>query len=151
MDKPEYIPLPRTGTKCLYCGLSRSGIYNLIRPTKANGYKVLVASVVHGLPGKSRGRRLVNYASLVEYLNEQSVPVERRRLRRLWRQFRAQSLKGKVKVPSFIQQLRTSEDLPEDAVLHEEWLLISENTVRLHCMSHIYSMDTTPATSWFFS
>ena len=90
MDKPEYIPLPRTGTKCPFCGLSRSGIYNLIRPTKANGYKAVVASTVSRLPGRYRGRRLVHYASLMDYLNARVVPVEQLSLRRSWREFRAQ-------------------------------------------------------------
>ncbi len=90
MDKPEYIPIPRTGTKCPYCGLSRSGIYNLIRPTKANGYKAVVASAVVRLPGKARGRRMVNYASLMHYLNAQVISVKILNLRKAWCELRAQ-------------------------------------------------------------
>ncbi len=90
MHKPEYIPIPRTGTKCPYCGLSRSGIYNLIRPTKANGYKVVVKSANVPLPGKKRGRRMVHYESLMNYLNGRALPVEMLNLRRAWRNFRSQ-------------------------------------------------------------
>jgi hypothetical protein len=90
MDKPEYIPLPRTGTKCPYCGLSRSGINNLILPTKANDYKPVVDSTVDRRPGKSRGRRLVIRTSLDKYLKAQVVPLEQLSLRRWWREFRAQ-------------------------------------------------------------
>ena len=89
MDESEYIPIPRTGTKCPHCGLSRSGIYNLIRPTKANGYKAVVASTVSRLPGKSRGRRLVHRPSLMDHLNAQVVPVEQLNLRKSWRDFRS--------------------------------------------------------------
>jgi hypothetical protein len=92
MDKPEYIPLPRTGTKCPYCGLCRSGINNLVLPTKANGYKAVVDSIVVRRPGKSRGRRLVIRASLDKYLNAQVVPLvklspEKLSLHRSWREF----------------------------------------------------------------
>jgi hypothetical protein len=90
MDNPQYIPIPRPGTKCPYCGLSRSGIYNLIRPTKANGYKAVVKSSVVPLPGKTRGRRLVHRPSLMDYLNAQVVPIERLNLRKSWRDFRSQ-------------------------------------------------------------
>lgn len=118
MDKPEYIPLPRTGTKCPYSGLSRSGIYNLIRPTKANGYKALVASRVVSLPGRSRGRRLVRLGSLMKYLEAGVVPVERMNLQRKWTTFRAACLRTEATsglgAPSMLQP----DDLPEDALFY---------------------------------
>jgi hypothetical protein len=67
MDKPEYISLPRTGTKCPYSGLSRSGLNNLILPMKSNGYKAVVDSTPERRSGKKRGRRLIHYASLMGY------------------------------------------------------------------------------------
>jgi hypothetical protein len=113
MDKPEYIPIPRVGTKCPYCGLSRSGIYNLIRPTKANGYKVVVASTVARLPGRSRGRRLVHYASLMNHLNGQVVPVEQLSLRKPWREFRSQPRHARRKTSV---DITSHEFLPEQEV-----------------------------------
>lgn len=119
MDKPEYIPIPRPGTKCPYCGLSRSGIYNLIRPYKVNGYKAVVNSSVVRLPGKKRGRRMVHYDSLMEYLGAQVVPVERINLRKPWREFRAQSRRSDKKSAPLAVDIREVEDLPDDAVLPE--------------------------------
>lgn len=91
MDKPEYISIPRTGTKCPYCGLSRSGIYNLIDPNKANGRKAVVKSTKVRLPGKKGGRRMVHYDSLMKYLGARVVPVELLNLRERWREFRRES------------------------------------------------------------
>lgn len=117
MHKPEYIPLPRTGTKCPYCGLSRSGIYNLIRPTKANGYKAVVDSMVSKLPDKTRGRRLVHYASLMSHLDAQVVPVERVNLRKRWIAFRAEARRAAGKMPTPALDPLGCDDLPDDAVL----------------------------------
>jgi hypothetical protein len=115
MDKPYYIPIPRTRTKCPHSGLSRSGIYNLIRPTKANGYKAVVASRPVLLPGKRRGRRMVVYRSLMDYLEKGVVPVERLNLRRQWAEFRASR---RPEAPALLAiSLREVDDLPDDAVL----------------------------------
>lgn len=114
MDKPEYISVPRTGTKCVYCGLSRSGIYNLIGPNKANGYKAVVASSVVPLPGRSRGRRMVCYDSLMEYLNARIVPLERLNLRKQWVKFRASCRRaGHQPLPVELPPINP-DDLPED-------------------------------------
>ena len=115
MDNPEYIGLPRTGTKCPRSGLSRSGIYNLIRPTKANGYKVVVASRVVCLPGRSRGRRLVHLGSLMKYLGAGVVPVERQNLQRLWTTFRATCRRTRKASGPVDSPLVHPDDLPEDA------------------------------------
>ncbi len=115
MDKPEYIPIPRTGTKCPRSGLSRSGIYNLISVTKANGYKAVVKSRSIPLPGKRRGRRVVVYRSLMDYLERGVVPVETLNLRRQWVGFRA-SRRPEAPAPLAIS-LPEVDDLPDDAVL----------------------------------
>ncbi len=116
MSNPEYISIPRTGTKCPHSGLSRSCIYNLIRPTKANGRKVVVASRLVRLPGKGRGRRLVHYRSLMDYLNQGVVSVERLNLRTQWVEFRASSRRSGRK-PLPVDLLPTSpDDLPDEAV-----------------------------------
>ena len=114
MDKPEYISIPRAGTKCVYCGLSRSGIYNLISPNKSNGYKAVVASSVVSLPGRSRGRRMVRYDSLMEYLNARVVPLERLNLRIQWVKFRA-SCRRAGRKPRPVELPPTNpDDLPDD-------------------------------------
>jgi hypothetical protein len=116
MSNPEYISIPRTRTKCPHSGLSRSCIYNLIRPTKANGKKVVVASRLVRLPGKGRGRRLVHYRSLMDYLNQGVVSVERLNLRTQWVEFRASSRRaGRKPVPVDLPPT-SPDDLPDEAV-----------------------------------
>ena len=116
MSNPEYISIPRTRTKCPHSGLSRSGIYNLIRPTKANGHKVVVASTVVRLPGKSRGRRMYHRRSMLDYLNGGVVPVERLNLRTQWVEFRVSSRRSGRK-PLPVDLLPASpDDLPDEAV-----------------------------------
>jgi len=60
--RPEFLRLPRTGTKCPITGLSRTGMFVLIKSG-------LVKSVVLRRREKGRGTRLVNYASLLDYLH----------------------------------------------------------------------------------
>lgn len=119
MDKPEYIPIPRSGTKCTYCGLSRSSIYNLISPTKANGYKAVVLSTKVALPGRKRGCRRVHYPSLMRYLDSQTVPVEKLALRRAWAEFRSQSRRGKSKPTPSALDTTTLDFLPDAAEVFE--------------------------------
>ena len=119
MDKPEYIPLPRTGTKCPYCGLSRSGINNLIGRTKVNGYRPLVKSTKVCQKGRKRGRTLVHYDSLMTYLNAQVVPLERLALRKPWIAFRAETRRCKGIRPPSAVDFAACEDLPEDDLFPE--------------------------------
>jgi len=65
---PEFIRLPKPGTRCPITGLSRSGLNNLILPTAANGYKPFVRSVSIRPRGAVRGTRLVVFDSLIRYL-----------------------------------------------------------------------------------
>jgi hypothetical protein len=113
MDKPKYIPVPRSGTKCAYSGLSRSGIYNLISPTKANGYAVVVSSTEALLPGKKRGRRMICYESLMGYLKNGAA---RLRLRQLWSNFRSSRRRAGQKPLPIELPTTLPDDLPEDAV-----------------------------------
>ena len=119
MHKPEYIALPRTGTKCPYCGLSRSGIYNLILPNKANGGKAVVKSTNVPLPGKKRGRRMVQYESLINYLNSKALSLERLALRKPWIAFRAETRRCKGIRPPSAVDFAACEDLPEDDLFPE--------------------------------
>ena len=116
MDKPQYISIPRTGTKCSISGLSRSGIYNLISPTKANGHKVVVASSEVILPGKKRGRRMICYESLMRYMRSGVVPLEKANLLQKWKKFRVSSRRAKNKPLPIELPTTLPDDLPEDAV-----------------------------------
>lgn len=67
---PEYIRLPQQGLPCPLTGLSRAKLSQLVLPNERNGFSPPVSSVKVA-PAKGRkGRvRLVNYSSLVSYLN----------------------------------------------------------------------------------
>jgi hypothetical protein len=58
---PTYIGLPPPGATCPYTGLKRGTFYQLI----AEGH---IKSFVLRRPGRRRGRRLVDYQSLIEHL-----------------------------------------------------------------------------------
>lgn len=67
-QRPEFIRLPRPGTRCPYTGLTRSGLNNLILPCALNGHRPPVRSVCLRQRGAVRGTRLINYDSLLSYL-----------------------------------------------------------------------------------
>src|SRR5579859_7145493 len=75
-SQPEFIRLPRPGQQCAHTGLSRTKMCELILPCPANGHKPPVRSVVLRASGKSRGVRLIDYASLISYLNSQGASHE---------------------------------------------------------------------------
>ena len=63
------IRIPRPGTRCEYTKLSRSSIYALISPSRANGNKPLVASrVVKTSRFAKRGSRLIELEDLLAYI-----------------------------------------------------------------------------------
>ena len=67
--KPEFIRLPKSGTRCPYTGLSRSKMNQLVLPCKENDFKPPVESKVLRKRGTIRGTRLIVFDSLMEYLN----------------------------------------------------------------------------------
>jgi hypothetical protein len=84
---PEFIRLPGSGKKgdrpnCPYTGLSRTGLYNLTVPCKANGHKPAVPAKELRTAGNLRGVWLIPYAKLIAYLNAlpdaSSVPTDSR-------------------------------------------------------------------------
>lgn len=68
ITRPEFIRLPPPGLKCPWCGLSRSGINELILPTQANGFKPPVPSHVLRKRGARTGVRLIPFHALMSYL-----------------------------------------------------------------------------------
>ncbi|MCL5096346.1 MAG: hypothetical protein M1608_02175 [Candidatus Omnitrophica bacterium] len=67
--EPEFVRLPKPRTRCPKTGLSRSKMCELVLPCSANGFKPPVRSVVLRSKGKVRGVRLIDFASLMAYLN----------------------------------------------------------------------------------
>jgi hypothetical protein len=67
--KPEFVRLPKGGTRCPHTGLSRSKLNQLVLPCKENDYKPPVESKSVRNRGSIRGTRLIVFDSLMEYLN----------------------------------------------------------------------------------
>ena len=67
--KPEFVRLPKSGTRCPYTGLSRSKMNQLVLPCKENDFKPPVQSKVLRKRGTIRGTRLIVFDSLMNYLN----------------------------------------------------------------------------------
>jgi hypothetical protein len=68
VSKPEFIRLPRPGSRCTLTGLSRSTLCELVVPCELNDFKPPVTSLVLKKRGAARGIRLVNYESLLDHL-----------------------------------------------------------------------------------
>jgi len=66
--KPEFVRLPKGGTRCPYTGLSRSKLNQLVLPCKENGFEPPVESKVLRNKGTIRGTRLIVFDSLINYL-----------------------------------------------------------------------------------
>jgi len=67
---PRYIRLPKGGQLCPWTSLTRSRMYDLITPTEEMPSPP-VRSVSLKKPGKTRGVRLIDLGSLLEYLDSQ--------------------------------------------------------------------------------
>jgi hypothetical protein len=72
---PEFLRLPRTGTRCPITGLSRSHLNSLILPCEQNGHKPPVKSVSLRRRGALRGVRLIATHALLEYLRREMNPL----------------------------------------------------------------------------
>jgi hypothetical protein len=68
INRPEYLRLPRAGTRCPVTGLTRTALNELILPTAANGYRPPVRSFSLKRPGQIRGVRLISLADLVRHI-----------------------------------------------------------------------------------
>jgi hypothetical protein len=67
--KPEFIRLPKSGTRCPHTGLSRSKMNQLVLPCKENDFKPPVESKCDRKRGTIRGTRFIVFDSLIGYLN----------------------------------------------------------------------------------
>ena len=67
--RPEFVRLPKSGTRCPYTGLSRSKMNQLVLSCKENDFKPPVESKSDRKRGTIRGTRYIVYDSLMGYLN----------------------------------------------------------------------------------
>ena len=65
---PNFLRLPKPGTRCKWTGLSRSGMNTLVLPSKENNYKPVVRSYLMKKRGYMRGIRFIDFDSLVMYI-----------------------------------------------------------------------------------
>ncbi len=72
--RPEFIRLPKPRTSCPHTGMSRTSMYNLCVPTRANGFKPKVPAKCLRVSGNVRGTWYVPYEALVSFLN--ALPTE---------------------------------------------------------------------------
>jgi hypothetical protein len=67
--EPEWLRLPKSGTRCPFSGMARSGLNELVLPCAANGNCPPVRSIVLRKPGRRHGVCLISAHSLREYLD----------------------------------------------------------------------------------
>jgi len=70
--RPEFVRLPRPGTLCVWTGLSRSKLNELILPMPLNNFRPLVKSIVLRNKGRQRGVRLIVFEDLIRFLHAQN-------------------------------------------------------------------------------
>lgn len=73
--RPEFIRLPKDKQNCPFTGFSRTGLYNLCVPCKANGFKPEVPAKCLRKRGNTRGIWLIPYDALIAYIN--ALPTTR--------------------------------------------------------------------------
>lgn len=72
---PKFIRLPKAGHQCPHTGLSRASMNLLVLPGPWNDFKPEVKSYSLRSHGRKKGVRLVDYASLLEYIEARAEPV----------------------------------------------------------------------------
>ena len=73
--RPEFIRLPKPGTSDPWTGLSRSVLNQLVLPCKENDFRPPVRSSTLRRRGTTKGVRLVDFQSLVNYINAHVEPA----------------------------------------------------------------------------
>lgn len=72
---PEFIRLPKPGTRWPLTGLSRGKLNQLVLPSEVNGFKPPVRSISMRKRGHLKGVRLVVVDSLLKYLYSLEEPA----------------------------------------------------------------------------
>jgi hypothetical protein len=73
-DSQVWLRLPRPGSRCPVCGLSRSTLAELVRPGPRNDYAPPVESRLLKRKGAARGVLLISRAALLAFINKQPAP-----------------------------------------------------------------------------
>ena len=68
-SRPEFIRPPKPGKRCPYTGMARTSLNALYVPSKVNNFDPPVRAVCLRNPGTTRGIWLINYDSLMDYLD----------------------------------------------------------------------------------
>jgi len=68
----EWIRLPKEGDRCAVTGLSRASLNQILNETDPETGEKLVESFTKSQPGASRGIKLINRRSLLDYLNNEA-------------------------------------------------------------------------------
>lgn len=72
--RPEFIRLPKPGTPEPWTNLSRSTLNLLVLPCKENGFRPPVRSCSLRRRGNVKGVRLIDFQSLLDYINSHVEP-----------------------------------------------------------------------------
>jgi hypothetical protein len=72
--RPEFIRLPSGKESCPHTGFSRTGLYNLTVPCKANSFRPAVPAKGLRKPGNLRGIWLIPYEALITYIKNLPTP-----------------------------------------------------------------------------
>jgi len=76
--RPEFLRLPKSGERCPYTSMSRTGLNLLILPCAANNFCPPVRSISLRKRGQVKATRLIVFDSLMAYLyglENQNLPV----------------------------------------------------------------------------
>lgn len=76
--RPEFIRLPKTGESDPWTGLARSFLCTLVLPCRENDFRPPVRSCTLRRRGTSKGVRLIDFQSLIDYINAKVEPAYRR-------------------------------------------------------------------------
>lgn len=72
--RPIFIRLPKPRTNCPYTGYSRTGLYDLTVPCKANNFRPAVPAKCEKKRGNTRGTWLVPFDALIEHITNLPTP-----------------------------------------------------------------------------
>jgi hypothetical protein len=71
VTRPEWLRLPKPGTRCPYTGLTRTTLDQLTRPQVLNKFDPVVESKIIQHAGYPKGGvRVISYASLMSFLEK---------------------------------------------------------------------------------
>lgn len=95
---PEFLRLPRAGTRDPFWGLSRSTWNSLILPCEFNSFRAPIKSVSLRRPGTIRGARLIVFQSALDYFRkleaDQNPPAESEKPRAVEKPFDGESVES---------------------------------------------------------